>query len=96
MKKRTPAAISLAIVLVLAACVYWYNGAPVAEAKLEQLQYCKSKQSVTDLLGSPTSTNYGNGNEYWVYHGHFLGIRTLIHLDVIFTNDTYCSWVTMD
>ena len=86
----------LVVVLVLAALSYWYIGEPVSYAKVEQLDYCTNKQSVTELLGTPTSISHGYGKEYWEYHGSFLGIQTVIHLDVIFTNDMYCGWAKMD
>jgi len=90
------AAVCLLLVLVPGLLVYWYVGEPVSNTDLAQLEHCTDKRSVARLLGQPTSTYYGNGKEWWVYHGSFLGIRTVIHLDVIFTNDTYCGWSKMD
>ena len=89
-------AVSVAIVLAVWLCAWWYIGEPIDYAKIRQIESCSTKQSVLDLLGPPTSIHRDNGNEYWVYHGSFLGIRTVLHLDVIFTNDTYWTWAMMD
>jgi outer membrane protein assembly factor BamE (lipoprotein component of BamABCDE complex) len=97
MKIIAVATICSAIAMALGLSVYWYAGEPISDAKIDQLQYCSSKESVRKLLGPPTSTYYDvNGKEYWEYHGKFLGIQTVLHLDVVFTNDAFYTWAKMD